>query len=856
MPRFRIALALLLLALPVRAADEPARDAEGYPLPKGAVARLGSMRLQHEKPVNVAVFTHDGKQIVSAGKDGFVRVWDATTGKAVAAWPLARVGDPVGLTLSRKGDLVLVAFGNGALHLLELDTGKTRYELSARGTPVGTTPLGAAASFGEGDKTLLTAVTDGTVTLWDLSTGKATKTNQVAGLVGRRPQVVVMPDAKTYAYEDAQRKEMLFFDAADGKEVRKFPFIDPAAPRFVPAAALAVSPDGKTLAVVRERWLSLWDAEKGKRLVDRQTDGFALKFSPDGRLLLLRHSADSLLGGLSAQELRRFRSTQTQPGYIAAISPDNKRAVLLSGTSNRVRVWDIEEEKELLGGDAFAVQATSLHWLSDGRVAAVFGTQAKVLDVATGKVLAEQTLAEPKPYTTFTARVGVTEDGKALIWAGTDDVVRVWEPGKPIKEIEGLPGAKKPEAPPPPAGMTPIGPRPATRYPGSEPLVSPNGRYYAHVVGHDNLKLRDLTADKELELSKRPNFNTSAYPQVWAFTADSKYLIGSSEGRPHLWEVATGKQMPWYDPVTERPTGVIELAGDGRSVLLGGNDHLYLCEIASGWVRIKLNLRQIDGPPPSFGSPKPLLPTCVSPDGLLVARVTPTGAIRVLPVINNVNATRGAYLEPGQGALTALAFTPDGKRLVSAGTNGTVLFWDVKPAWKETLYTGQYQKAELPDRWHDLTGNSATAFEVMARFAADPKTALAVFGEKLKPRPEPTKEDVAKWIEEIVKSKRPHALDDLIEAGPAAHEAVRKAIADLPDNISTRYTREHLSKALEGTDRIATKAELRRLRVIEVLEWIGTAEARELIEPLAKGPADNIVTRHAKAALARLAPPK
>jgi hypothetical protein len=107
-----------------------------------------------------------------------------------------------------------------------------------------------------------------------------------------------------------------------------------------------------------------------------------------------------------------------------------------------------------------------------------------------------------------------------------------------------------------------------------------------------------------------------------------------------------------------------------------------------------------------------------------------------------------------------------------------------------------------------------------------------------------------------VKTKRPGAIDDLIEAGPAAHEAVRKALTELPDNVNTRYTREHLSKALEGTDRLAPKAELRRLRAIEVLEWIGTAEARELIEPLAKGPAGSIVTRHAKAALARLAPPK
>jgi hypothetical protein len=45
---------------------------------------------------------------------------------------------------------------------------------------------------------------------------------------------------------------------------------------------------------------------------------------------------------------------------------------------------------------------------------------------------------------------------------------------------------------------------------------------------------------------------------------------------------------------------------------------------------------------------------------------------------------------------------------------------------------------------------------------------------------------------------------------------------------------------------------LRRLRGVQVLEEIGTAEARRLLERLARGEAPAILTRQARAALERL----
>lgn len=347
MPRFLIALALALFASPVFAADpEPARDGEGHPLPTGAVARLGSMRLQHTKPVAAAVYTHDGKQIVSVGRDLTAYVWDATTGKRVASWDLATKTEPNNLVLSRKGDFVFVGHGGGNVDVYDLPEGKKRFTLSI---PEGKRPIGAAArvtpiAVAEDDKSALT-VGDGTVTLWDLTTGKATQTHQLKAVAGRVPYVVLTPDAKSFAYEISEGKELVFFDAADGKETKKLSLVEPMAARFLLATTLAFSQDGKTIFVARDGKISTWETESGKLLTSRAIGGAVFAptaFSAGGRLLLVRlQGADHIVGALSLQDLRIVRhGSPTAPsrGYVTALSADGKRATHSRREQSRSRV--------------------------------------------------------------------------------------------------------------------------------------------------------------------------------------------------------------------------------------------------------------------------------------------------------------------------------------------------------------------------------------------------------------------------------------------------------------------------------------------------------------------------------------
>ncbi len=83
-----------------RAADisKGKADAQGDPLPDGAIARLGTLRWRHEGEARLLAFSPDGKTVVAADQRPGIIFWDAATGRMLGRrLPPGVEGDPTAL---------------------------------------------------------------------------------------------------------------------------------------------------------------------------------------------------------------------------------------------------------------------------------------------------------------------------------------------------------------------------------------------------------------------------------------------------------------------------------------------------------------------------------------------------------------------------------------------------------------------------------------------------------------------------------------------------------------------------------------------------------------------------------------
>ncbi|HMC64722.1 MAG TPA: hypothetical protein VKI65_07270, partial [Gemmataceae bacterium] len=97
-------------------------------------------------------------------------------------------------------------------------------------------------------------------------------------------------------------------------------------------------------------------------------------------------------------------------------------------------------------------------------------------------------------------------------------------------------------------------------------------------------------------------------------------------------------------------------------------------------------------------------------------------------------------------------------------------------------------------------------------------------------------------------ASREKATQALLALGEQAESALRIALA----GETSLEVRRRVEMILEQLEPSKSAVRLREFRAVEVLEHIGTPEAKQLLQALAKGAPEARLTQEAKAALERL----
>jgi hypothetical protein len=202
----------------------------------------------------------------------------------------------------------------------------------------------------------------------------------------------------------------------------------------------------------------------------------------------------------------------------------------------------------------------------------------------------------------------------------------------------------------------------------------------------------------------------------------------------------------------------------------------------------------------------------------------------------------------------AFAFAANGRRLASAGADGSILLWDVSrqpgaPRKEEEPLTAK----ALDGLWSDLAGEDATtAFRAICTLAQAPEQSLPVLRERTAPPAPIDLKRIPKLIEELDSGRfevRQKAVRELRRLGTLAVPALNEALAAGP-SLEVRRRLESLLKDVDLPQ--ATPEELRTARALEVLERIGTPEARQAVEALSWQGQESWLGQEVQATLIRM----
>lgn len=794
------------------AEDKQARkDRYGDPLPPGAIARLGTMRLRHQQSVNSVVFTRDSKTAIASSISGDIVFWDVATGCEARR---IQAGGPGKMlhTLAISADGKILASGGNVpgarseICLWDVETGK----LLSRGTLEANQIR--QLLFTPDDKTLVLSDSSNVIRLWDIARKKVA--HELKGHPGPIQSMALSPDGKTLASASGDANIRLW-DVAAGKEKLDF-----AAGGGV--SGLAFSPDGKTLSAIGlYPGFALFDANTGKKLrkVDRVGQLLGLVYAHDGKTLIgMSSHLLQVFDAASGKDLRRFEAPRRMINWLT-LSPDGKTLATFGNGRHTLELWDVASGKLLHPAPGHRHYITSLVFSADGRqvfsAAGLWDIPLQVWDARTG-----ERRYELGDNPNGVDELALSPDGKLLAACGyNDNTIRLWDPAG-RKEVRVFKGDMKSV---------------------QSVAWSTDGKTLAS-AGRRDLQSGDLRIWDAATGKQRWE---AALDIVWwpavALSPDNKIVAvsGFQMGGIRLWSVETGKELRRIT-TPQQIVYTLAFSPDGSALASGGlSGTIHLWEPATGRLLRQWNTKT-----------EWISHLAFAHDGRTLVAGHNDGSVHLWEA---ATGKERACFQGHRSGVRAVAISRDGRYLASGGEDTTILVWDAAAGASSDVALSAEQLRSL---WDDLNaGDAGRAYRAMWRMALAPERALPFLTEHLRPIASldaPRRKQFDRLLadlEDDAFAVREKAEKELAKMGPWIAPALRKVLEGKP----SLEARRRIETVLEKITAVGSAERLQTLRALEAIEHMNTPQARRLLEALANGAPHAWLTEEARAICKRLA---
>jgi RNA polymerase sigma factor (sigma-70 family) len=763
-------------------------DLHGDPLPEGAVARLGTSRLNHGNGIQAIAYTPDG-HLVSFGRDGRVHLWHAATGQLLRTVVIGAAEGAYHFALSPDGKRLVVADNSAAGTMTVWDV--------ATGGELRRVPMPAQRQYfsllryAPDGRTLALSLIDESIVFLDAETLKelrririgsryvhhaefsrdgrlfaATVEKELAHVgvkmvVGG--QTVIDTSRNSPAPDPAEDATIGVWDVATAAEVRRIEI------RGRHPECLVFSPGGALISSFCDRTIRSYDPVSGRETsridVGGSTKG-RLAVSHDGTTMALGVSSEGNLAGdlaeirlfdlLNRKELHRFPANDQVVSDLAFSL--NDRVLATVGGEKVIRRWSVVLGSEInpLASHLSSVACLAVSPADQSVITGGYDDAIRRWDPATGRQLA---VIGRHPAPVYD--LAIAPDGRSLLSADIGANVRLWDldaKGPTYRSLTTNPVSR-----------------------GRSLAISPDGRLAAA-----SGKIAEVSSAREvaslLDEKGRPFL-----PWAWAaFTPDNSGLVATDGSAIWLWDVAGGKPVRKV-AAPQAQIMSVAVSPDGRLLAAGVDASIRLWHLATGR-EVKADMRHDAG----------YSVAAFSPDGRLIVSgcgydmTSDDPSVRVWEVASGREVRR---FHGHQAGIYSVAFFPDGRRVASAGSDAIAMVWDLSLEADVALAT---PGLDLDRLWADLGGDASRAYRAIWRMTADAGPAVAFLGERLRP--------------------------------------IRQDDADRDTSLGP----------------LAAGETLRRLRAITVLEKVHSPAARRVLETIASGLDGARETRDARAALRRV----